>query len=88
MTAIDVSSPSVGCCGRRDFPRYVIYIGASRGISGNARRSNSSQAVESQNDESLELADHQLDEVGYAQWLRDHTVPVWCAIGAGNARTT
>ena len=24
----------------------------------------------------LELADHQLDEVGYAQWLRDHTVPV------------
>ena len=23
----------------------------------------------------LELADHQLDEVGYAQWLRDHTVP-------------
>ena len=24
----------------------------------------------------LELADHQLDEVGYAQWLREHTVPV------------
>jgi death-on-curing protein len=24
----------------------------------------------------LELADHQLDEAGYAQWLRDHTVPV------------
>lgn len=24
----------------------------------------------------LELADHQLDEVGYAQWLRDHTIPV------------
>jgi death on curing protein len=24
----------------------------------------------------LELADHQLDEVGYAQWLRDHAVPV------------
>jgi death on curing protein len=23
----------------------------------------------------LELADHQLDETGYAQWLRDHTVP-------------
>jgi death-on-curing protein len=22
----------------------------------------------------LELADHQLDEAGYAQWLRDHTV--------------
>ena len=24
----------------------------------------------------LEVADHQLDEVGYAQWLRDHTVPL------------
>jgi len=24
----------------------------------------------------LELADHQLDEVGYAQWLRDHSVSV------------
>lgn len=24
----------------------------------------------------LELADHQLDEVGYTQWLRDHTIPV------------
>jgi len=24
----------------------------------------------------LELADHQIDEAGYAQWLRDHTVPV------------
>ena len=23
----------------------------------------------------LELADHQLDEGGYAQWLHDHTVP-------------
>ncbi len=23
----------------------------------------------------LELADHQLDEAGYAQWLRDHAVP-------------
>jgi death-on-curing protein len=22
----------------------------------------------------LEMADHQLDEAGYAQWLRDHTV--------------
>lgn len=24
----------------------------------------------------LELADHQIDEAGYAQWLRDHTVPI------------
>jgi len=24
----------------------------------------------------LELADHELDEVGYAQWLRDHTIAV------------
>jgi death-on-curing protein len=24
----------------------------------------------------LELADHQLEEVGYAQWLREHTVPI------------
>ena len=24
----------------------------------------------------LEIADHQLDEVGYTQWLRDHTIPV------------
>jgi death-on-curing protein len=24
----------------------------------------------------LELADHQLDEVGYADWLRDHAVPL------------
>lgn len=24
----------------------------------------------------LELADHHLDEAGYAQWLRDHAVPV------------
>ena len=24
----------------------------------------------------LELADHQLDEAGYAHWLRDHTVPI------------
>jgi death-on-curing protein len=24
----------------------------------------------------LELADHQIDESGYAQWLRDHTVPL------------
>lgn len=24
----------------------------------------------------LELADHQLDEAGYAHWLRDHTVPL------------
>ena len=24
----------------------------------------------------LELADHQLYELGYAEWLRDHTVPV------------
>jgi death-on-curing protein len=24
----------------------------------------------------LELADHQLDEAGYAQWLRDHAVPI------------
>lgn len=24
----------------------------------------------------LELADHKLDEIGYAQWLRDHTAPL------------
>jgi death-on-curing protein len=24
----------------------------------------------------LELADHQIDEAGYAEWLRDHAVPL------------